>query len=331
MHSCPNSHRLAPPCHKDFSGTTLHSSAKLARVTLHIYYPDTPDLPLPPGHRFPAQKYRLLRETIAAERILDPAHLAPAPQATVADLCRAHDEAYVTAMLTGTVPEKIQREIGLPWSEILVARSRATVGGALAAARHALTSGISGQLAGGTHHAHRSHGRGFCVFNDCAVTVLTLLEERTIRRAAILDLDVHQGDGNAAILSSEPRVFTASVHGASNYPFIKPPSTLDIGLPDLARDDVYLAACQHALDAVLASNPDLILYISGVDPLATDRLGRLAVTHGGLIARDRAVFTACRAARVPIVILIGGGYAGPIADTVTAYANTFRTLREVFG
>ncbi|MEQ1695346.1 MAG: histone deacetylase [Hyphomicrobiaceae bacterium] len=300
-------------------------------MTLRIYYPDTPDLPLPPGHRFPAHKYRLLREAIAADRILDPAHLMPAPQATVTDLCRAHDEAYVAAMLTGTVAAKIQREIGLPWSEILVARSRATVGGAVAAARHALDNGVSGQLAGGTHHAHRSHGRGFCVFNDCAVTALTLLDERAIRRAAILDLDVHQGDGNAAILGREPRVFTASVHGASNYPFVKPASTLDIGLPDHTGDEAYLAACQHALAAVLASNPDLILYISGVDPLATDRLGRLAVTHDGLIARDRAVFAACRKARVPVVILIGGGYADPITETVSAYANSFRTLREVYG
>lgn len=299
-------------------------------MTHLFYYPDTPDLPLPPGHRFPAHKYRLLREAIRHDRILDPAHLAPAPPATIAELCRAHDETYVSAILAGTVSDKIQREIGLPWSEILVARSRATVGGALAAARHALTSGLSGQLAGGTHHAHRSHGRGFCVFNDCAVTVLTLLDERTIARAAILDLDVHQGDGNAAILSHEPRVFTASVHGASNYPFTKPASTLDIGLADHASDEPYLAACRHALSAVLASNPDLILYIAGVDPLASDRLGRLAVTHQGLIARDRAVFTACSTARVPLVILIGGGYADPITDTVTAYANTFRTMREVY-
>ncbi len=306
-------------------------SAKLDAVTHRFYFPDTPDLPLPPGHRFPAQKYRLLRETIRDERILDPAHLTPSPQASIPDLCRAHDEAYISAMLTGTVSAKIQREIGLPWSEILVARSRATVGGALAAARHALTSGLSGQLAGGTHHAHRSNGRGFCVFNDCAVTALTLLDKATIRRAAILDLDVHQGDGNASILAEEPRVFTASVHGASNYPFVKPASTLDIGLPDHAGDATYLAACQHALIAVLASNPDLILYISGVDPLASDRLGRLAVTHEGLIARDRAVFTACRASGIPVVILIGGGYADPIADTVTAYANTFRVARQVFG
>ncbi len=309
----------------------MPSAAKLPRVTHLFYFPDTPDLPLPPEHRFPAQKYRLLRETIQRERILDPAQLAPAPQASITDLCRAHDEAYVSAMLTGTVSPKIQREIGLPWSEILVARSRATVGGALAAARHALITGLSGQLAGGTHHAHRSHGRGFCVFNDCAVTVLTLLDEATIHSAAILDLDVHQGDGNAAILSPEPRVFTASVHGASNYPFVKPASTLDIGLPDHANDETYLAACHHGLDAVLASKPDLIFYISGVDPLASDRLGRLAVTHDGLIARDRAVFTACRKAGIPVVILIGGGYANPITDTVTAYANTFITAREVYG
>ena len=185
-------------------------------MTFRFFFPDTPDLPLPPGHRFPAQKYRLLRETIATHAILDPSELTPAPLATREDLGRAHDAAYVQAVLDGTLSRAIQRDIGIPWSEILVQRSRATVGGALAAARHALTSGISGLLAGGTHHAHRTHGSGFCVFNDCAVTLLTLLAEQTIHRAAILDLDVHQGDGNAAILGDDPRLFIASVHGASN-------------------------------------------------------------------------------------------------------------------
>lgn len=299
---------------------------------MRIYFPDTPDLPLPPGHRFPAQKYRLLRETIAGERLFAPGELFAAPPALTDDLCRAHDRSYVTSILDGSVSAGIQRKIGLPWSEVLVARSLATVGGALAAARRALETGaVSALLAGGTHHAHRDHGSGFCVFNDCAVTVLTLFGERAISRAAILDLDVHQGDGNASILGSDPRVFIASVHGASNYPFIKPASSLDIGLADGAEDAAYLKACAEALAAVLATAPGLILYIAGVDPLAQDRLGRLCVTHEGLKSRDRLVFAACRRAGVPLAVLIGGGYAEPISATVEAYANTFRVMRELYG
>lgn len=300
-------------------------------MTQRIYFPDTPDLPLPPGHRFPAQKYRLLRLAVLDEAIFAADQLIAAPLARVEDLCRAHDPAYVAAMLDGTVSAELQRRIGLPWSDVLVMRSRATVGGAIAAARTALETGASGLLAGGTHHAHRAQGGGFCVFNDCAVTSLTLLDERAIARAAILDLDVHHGDGNASILGCDGRIFVASVHGARNYPFIKPPSSLDIGLADGADDQVYLDACRAALDGVVAFRPDVVLYISGVDPLAQDRLGRLAVTHAGLTARDRMVFAACRRNGIPVVVLIGGGYAEPISATVEAYANTFRALREVHG
>ena len=296
-----------------------------------IYFPDTPDLPLPPGHRFPAQKYRLLRLAVLDEAILAADQLIAAPLAGLEELCRAHDPAYVSAMLDGTVSAELQRRIGLPWSDVLVMRSRATVGGAIAAARTALETGVSGLLAGGTHHAHRAHGGGFCVFNDCAVTSLTLLDERAIARAAILDLDVHQGDGNASILGGDARVFVASVHGARNYPVIKPPSSLDIGLADGADDRIYLDACRTALDGVIAFRPDVVLYISGVDPLAQDRLGRLAVTHAGLMVRDRMVFAACRRNGIPVVVLIGGGYAEPISATVEAYATTFRVLREVNG
>ena len=300
-------------------------------MTFRVYYPDTPDIPLPPGHRFPAHKYRLLREHIAAESILDPAQLVASPPASVAELCRAHDPAYVGAMIDGTVSESIQRAIGIPWSEVLVARARATAGGTLAAARSALTDGVSGQLAGGSHHAHRHAGSGFCVFNDCAVAALTLLDEGAITRAAILDLDVHQGDGNAAIFAQDQRVFTASVHGATNFPLAKPASDLDVALPDGTEDAAYLGGCGEALAGVLATLPQLVFYIAGADPLASDRLGRLNVTPLGLHIRDQLVLSACRRARIPIVILIGGGYAEPIADTVQAYAQTFAVARVVFG
>ena len=207
---------------------------------MQFFFPDTPDLPLPEAHRFPAGKYRMLKDKIVTERILDGAELLPSPSAGRQDLLRAHTPAYVNSVLDGTLAPDIQRRIGLPWSEVLVARSRATVGGSTAAARAALRDGLSGQLAGGTHHAHSEFGSGFCVFNDLAVAALTLIEQRLVARVAIIDLDVHQGDGTAAILGRREDVFTLSLHGEKNFPFRKMPSHLDIGLPD-GTDDEFLS------------------------------------------------------------------------------------------
>jgi acetoin utilization deacetylase AcuC-like enzyme len=297
---------------------------------VQFFFPDTPDLPLTPGHRFPAGKYRMLRNRIVAEGILGAATLTASTPAERIDLERAHSSSYVEAALTGTLSAEIQRGIGLPWSEILIARSRATVGGSMQAARSALATGFSGQLAGGTHHAHREFGSGFCVFNDLAVTSLTLLAEGRVNRIAILDLDVHQGDGNAAILGSNPNVFVVSLHGDKNFPFTKPPSDLDIGLADGTDDDAYLAALEPALEQVAAFRPDLLLYLSGADPLKSDRLGRLDLSLTGLAARDRRVFKFCRKRVLPVSLAIGGGYADPITDSVEAYTNTFRMGVEVF-
>jgi len=296
-----------------------------------FFHPDTPDLPLPPGHRFPAGKYRLLRDRIVQEGILGRALLRPSPAAERADLERAHSPGYVAAILEGTVGADIQRRIGLPWSPVLVARSRATVGGSLAAAREALDHGISGQLAGGTHHAHADFGSGYCTFNDLAVAALTLLEDGRVVRVAIVDCDVHQGDGNAAILTKDPRVLVVSLHGEKNFPFRKVPSDLDVGLPDGTEDRAYLHALAEAMETVAAFRPELVLYLSGADPLATDTLGRLALTFDGLADRDRFVLEHCRRRGVPVSIAIGGGYAQPISDSVTAYANTFRVAAELFG
>ena len=295
-----------------------------------LYYPDTPDLPLPAGHRFPASKYRLLREQMMRDAAGGRWGLAPSPPIAIADLERAHAPDYVSAVLDGTLAADIQRRIGLPWSEVLVARSRATVGGSLAAARQALRDGISGQLAGGTHHAHRAFGSGYCVFNDLAVAALTLLDEAVIQRVAIVDLDVHQGDGTAALLASDPRAFAVSLHGEKNFPFRKVPSDLDVGLPDGTDDRAYLRALADALDAVAGFRPDLVLYLSGADPLKSDTLGRLDLTFEGLAERDHMVLTFCRRRGIPVSIAIGGGYADPIADTVQAYATTFRVADEVF-
>lgn len=297
---------------------------------MRFYYPDTPDLPLPAGHRFPAGKYRLLREKIEREQTLGHARLLPSPPAQHHELLRAHAVEYLEQTLAGTLPEAAQRRIGLPWSETLVTRSLATTGGALAAARAALEYGLSGQLAGGTHHAHREFGSGYCVFNDLAVAALNLIAERRVHRVAIVDLDVHQGDGNAAILGDHPDVLVLSMHGEKNFPFRKVPSTLDIGLPDGTEDAAYLQALAQALEQVAAFDPDIVLYLSGADPLKSDTLGRLSLTFDGLAARDRMVLRFCRRRATPVSIAVGGGYADPITDSVEAYANTFRVAREVF-
>ena len=297
---------------------------------MRFYYPDVPTLPLPVGHRFPAGKYDALRAVIDRDRILGSAELLPAPPATRDDLLRAHSAEYVDAMLTGSIDATAMRRVGLPWSDALINRSRATVGGAIASARAALVDGLSGQLAGGTHHAHRDFGSGFCVFNDLAVAALTLLDEGHVARIAIIDTDVHQGDGNAAILGSDARVYILSVQGARNFPFRRVPATVDVDLPDGTGDDAYLAALAGALPGVINFRPQLVFYLSGADPLADDRLGRLSLSHAGLAARDRIVFEACKNAAIPVAIAIGGGYGEPISVTIEGYANTFRVAADVW-
>ncbi len=299
-------------------------------MPLKVFYPDVAPVPVPAGHRFPTGKYELLRAKVLAEGILAAGELAASPLAERHELATAHDENYIDAMLSGRVTADAMRRIGLPWSETLARRSRATVGGSLAAARHALSEGFSGQLAGGTHHAHRDFGSGFCVFNDLAVAANVLLAEGAVRRIAIVDLDVHQGDGNAAILAQDPRVFVLSMHGEKNFPFRKVPSTLDVALPDGTGDRAYLAALASALAAVDRFRPDLALYLSGADPLESDTLGRLSLTHLGLAERDRMVLELFRRRGVPVSVAIGGGYAKPIDDSVEGYAGTFRVAGELF-
>lgn len=287
-------------------------------------------LPLPPHHPFPIDKYRGTRELLVREGTLRPDELRASPPATRAELLRVHDAAYVDAFLAGRLDPAHQKRIGFPWSEALVVRCLASVGGTVAAARHALAHGAAGHLAGGTHHAQRARGAGYCVFHDLAVAAAALLAEGAVERVLIVDLDVHHGDGTAALFADEPRVFTLSVHGAGNFPRHKPPGDLDLALPDGTGDAAYLAAVDHALDAAFArSRPDLVLYQAGVDPLHGDRFGRLSVSHAGLAARDRAVFERCRAGRVPVTWTLGGGYAKPVARTIEAHANTWRAARSI--
>ncbi len=294
-----------------------------------FFYPDTPDLPLPPRHRFPGGKYSRLRQRVMSERLLGRASLTASPPAALADLARAHSDDYIGAVLKGTLSPEAQRRIGLPWSATLARRSRATVGGSLAAAREALSHGISGQLAGGTHHAHRDFGSGYCTFNDLAVAALALLADGSVDRVAILDCDVHQGDGNAAILATVENAFVVSIHGDKNFPFRKVPSDIDIALADGTEDAGYLAALDQALEAISAFRPDLLLYLSGADPLAADSLGRLSVTLDGLARRDQRVFSFGLDRGLPVAVVAGGGYAKPIELTVDVYAQTYATAARI--
>jgi acetoin utilization deacetylase AcuC-like enzyme len=294
---------------------------------LPLFYCDHYDIPLPPGHRFPLRKYRLLREALTADGTCD---LQPALPALQHDLRRIHDARFVTEFIEGTLDPQKMRRIGFPWSPGLVDRTLGSVGGTLSATRTALATGLAGVLAGGTHHAFRSEGSGFCVFNDMAVSAAWLLERHPSLRIAIIDLDVHQGDGTAAIFAEEPRVFSLSLHGAHNFPFRKQKSSLDIEFPDLATDQPYMEALKQGLAAVSAFHPDFAFFQSGVDGLSGDRLGRLSLSLGGLAERDRMVLSWMIAQGVSGVITLGGGYSDPIERTVEAHLQTFRQGAKFF-
>lgn len=297
-----------------------------------VFHADQHAVPLPEGHRFPMQKYRVLRERLVSTGVLRPEQLCPAPLAEAAAILAVHGAEYVQAFLTGSLERERERRIGFPWSEALVRRTLASTGGTLAAARAALEDGFAGALAGGTHHAHRDFGSGYCVFNDIAVAAVALLEGGHARRVLVVDLDVHQGDGTAAIFAGDPRVFTLSVHGARNFPARKACSDLDVALPDETGDAVYLDALDGALqEAVERSRPDFIFYQAGVDALGVDRLGRLALTLDGMGLRDERVFELASRLGVPLVTTLGGGYADPIEPTIEAHVQTYRAARAQYG
>ena len=298
---------------------------------MEIYYSDQFDLNLPDGHRFPGQKYGMLRRALMEEGIVAVERLCRAEPLSPEAVTIAHDRDYVDAIESGSIDPAAMRRIGFPWTPQIPLRARATLGGALSAAKAALRDGFSGQLAGGTHHAHAGFGSGYCVFNDFAVVARTLLNDGAVRRIAIIDLDVHQGDGNASILGADDAIYILSVHGDKNFPFRKFPSTVDIALADDTGDRDYLAVLAEALSGVWAFAPDLVLYQAGVDPLKHDKLGRLALSFDGLMMRDRMVFAAAMARKIPVSMAIGGGYADPIELSVRAYVNTWRVAREVFG
>ncbi len=254
---------------------------------------------------------------------------APGLEARREDLIRVHAESYVDAFLEGRLSEAEMRRIGFPQVPRLIERSLSSVGGTVAAAQVALQEGWAGVLAGGTHHAYRDFGSGFCVLNDIAVAAARLLEEGVVRQILVVDLDVHQGDGTASIFAEEPRVFTFSAHGKNNFPFRKQTSDLDVEFENGTGDEEYLEAVAVALPKAFACGPDFVFYQAGVDALGSDRLGKLCLTAEGIELRDRMVFETVRDTGLPCVVTLGGGYAEPIAHTVTAAAQTYRLARQI--
>jgi acetoin utilization deacetylase AcuC-like enzyme len=297
-------------------------------VAHRLFYCDHYSIPLPAGHKFPMAKYALIRERLEADHFFK---FECAPMADAAVVKLAHDAEYVDAFLRGTLSAQAIRRIGFPWSEGLVKRSLASVGGTLSATAEALESGWGGNLAGGTHHAFRGEGAGFCVFNDIAVAIKWLRAEGRMARAAVIDLDVHQGDGTAQIFEDDADVLTTSMHCSVNFPFRKQRSKIDIELAEGVGDEPYLEALDSLLPRVLDFDPEIVFYQSGVDGLAADALGRLRLSYEGLCERDRRVMEAVRERAIPFVITLGGGYSKPIEVTAEAHANTFRMAAAVFG
>jgi len=292
-----------------------------------IFSTDQYQITLPEGHKFPVSKYGILRDLIQKEGLFQLEQAAPA-KAEIVSL--AHEPAYVAGFIAGSLSAPAMRRIGLPWSQVLVQRAFASVGGTISASLQAMEHGWGATLGGGTHHAFRSEGAGFCVFNDIAVAIQFLRQRGLIRRAAVIDLDVHQGDGTAEIFKNDPDVFTLSMHGESNFPFRKKQSSLDVPLADGVEDEAYLHRLDEVLPAAFGFRPDIVFYQSGVDPLASDALGRLSLTPQGLIQRDRMVFKAARSFGVPFVLTSGGGYSRPIELSAHAHASTYRTAWEMF-
>ncbi len=298
---------------------------------MKIFYSDQFVLLLPEGHRFPMQKYSMLRERVRESDICRNGDLRIPPAATDEEILRAHDPVYLKRVITGTLTRKEIRRIGFPWSTRMVERSRRASGGTLGACRSALEEGFAANLAGGTHHAFADHGEGFCVLNDSAIAARTLRAEGLANKIIVLDTDVHQGNGTAAILRADPHVFTFSIHGAKNYPFRKEESDLDVALPDGTDDSAFLAALSEELYRVLdLTDWDLATFIAGADPFVGDRLGRLSVTKEGLAKRDLLVLESCRERGISVAVTMSGGYARKVEDTVDIHFQTIERAAALF-
>lgn len=298
------------------------------RVSYHADY----HVPLPAGHAFPMGKFPALRMILEAEGIVDPADVVEPREAAWDELGLVHTEGYLRKLEIGSFERAEIRRLGLPWSEALVRRSRLAVRGTVNAAWMALEDGVAANLAGGTHHAFPDHGEGFCVLNDVGVAVRLLRRSGWIRRALVVDLDVHQGNGTAAVFADDPDTFTLSFHGERNYPFRKVPSDLDVGLNDGTDDAAYLGAlARHLPAAIERARPDLVFYLGGVDIVHDDRFGRLGLTREGLERRDRFVVETVAGRGLPLALLLSGGYAASDALTADLHASAHRAAHAVYG
>ena len=296
---------------------------------LHAFATDRFDLPLPPGHRFPFTKYRLLRERLEASALVDLMRIAEPEAASYQQLQLVHEPSYIHRLKAGELSDLEQRRIGLPWSPQLVERSCRSTGATIAAARAAMDDGAGIHLAGGTHHAFPDHGQGFCVFNDVAVAIRVLQEEGVVQRAIVIDCDVHQGNGTAYIFREDESVFTFSMHGERNFPFAKCDGDFDIALPDGTTDSQYLALLEDAVAQLPLADAQCVFYLAGADPYQEDRYGRLNLSKQGLADRDHLVLSACRNIRSPVVVLMAGGYARQIDEIVDIHTETVRLTIEL--
>jgi acetoin utilization deacetylase AcuC-like enzyme len=282
------------------------------------------------GHVFPIRKFELVRDRLLSEGTLAPSELVEPSPASREEALLVHTDDYVTRLCNGQLTTKEIRRLGLPWSESLVRRSFYAVGGTIAASHAALAERYSSNLAGGTHHSFADRGEGFCVLNDVAIAIRALRFQTLIRRAAIVDCDVHQGNGTATIFAGDDETFTFSMHGANNYPLFKAQSSLDVELPDGTQDDKYLETLARHLTRVFAHDPEIVFYLAGADPFAKDKLGRLALSIDGLRERDAYVLRECYEREVPIVTVMSGGYGKDINDTIEIHCNTIRMVKRVF-
>jgi acetoin utilization deacetylase AcuC-like enzyme len=295
-----------------------------------VFYSDHFVLPLPEGHRFPMVKYSMLRERVARDGICGPGELRTPRAVRDEEILRAHAPDYLERVVSGTLTEKEMRRIGFPWSEKMVERSRRASGGTLGACLVSLDEGFAANLAGGTHHAFSDRGEGYCVFNDSAIAARAVQAAGLVERVVVIDTDVHQGNGTAAILHGDPTVFTFSIHGAKNFPFHKEESDLDAPLPDGAGDTEFLSTLESGLEAALeAADASLAIYLAGADPFEGDRLGRLSVTKSGLAERDRIVLETCREHGIPVAVTMAGGYASEVEDTVDVHFQSIRRAADL--
>jgi len=274
-------------------------------------------------------KYALIRDGALQQGLVDSRHLHDPERAPIADLLRVHTPGYVNDVTNGTLSSAAQRRLGLPWSELFVERAYRVVRGTCEASEAALHHGVAMNLAGGTHHAFADCGEGFCTFNDVAIAVRRLQQSGRVKRVAIVDLDVHQGNGTHSIFAGDDDVYTFSIHGAKNFPFHKVPGTLDVELVDGCDDATYLELLQYHLPRVIReAQPDLVMYLAGADPHEGDKLGRLSLTFDGLLRRDWVVLECCRAVGIPVCVTIAGGYGRDVRDTVQVHLNTVKTARQ---